>query len=342
MKNILVILVLFTMSFCNQVKKDTIKSENEIEEGLIGVQEWFDAWELIAADILEIQAQEPPLLIFFNDQYVFTNSNEPAKNSIKVNGPTYFGKELHWSKAEHYDSLTLPTGQKVPIGLMSFAGSTSNGSEEAFFIMGVPSFWKDAKVTSNELGDENLYTSVFLHEFAHSQQNRIFGVRLDQFEKSNEFKFELSDDMIQEDFEKDSAYLKDVKDEIATFYRAFHSDNNKETKQLLIKGLNMYKQRQEKYFVKERAIYKTLDDFFLTMEGIGQYVAVAWLTHPEGADLSIEHAVEGMRRGGKWWSQDESLALFLIYNKITKPDLGSEMFGTKLYTINQLLEEQVE
>ncbi|WP_211272641.1 hypothetical protein [Gelidibacter algens] len=340
MKNLVIVLILISICSCKQQNKE--RNNSEIEFELVGVQKWFNAWKLTANDILKIQPHEPPLMLFFDDEYVYTNSNEPPKNSIEINGPKFFGKELNWTKFKHNDSLTLPTNQRVPIGLMSFTAPISNGSEKAFFVMGVPLFWKNAKVTSKELGDENLYTSVFLHEFAHTQQNKIFGVKLDQFDRDNKFKLELSDDMIQEDFEKDSIYTKKIKAEINMFYDAFHANNILETKQLATKGLEMYNRRQKEYFVNDRAIYNTLDDFFLTMEGIGQYTTVAWLTHPKGGNLDIQKAVKGMRRGGKWWSQDEGLAMFLIYAKISNPELGKEMFGSDLNMINQLLEKQLK
>ena len=339
MKKLLIVLVIISISSCKQQNKETRNSEIEFE--LVGVQEWFNAWELISNEIIKIPTHEPPLMLFFDDEYVYTNSNEPQKNSVEIIGPKFFGKELNWTKTKHNDSLTLPTNQRVPIGLMSFTAPISKGSEKAFFIMGVPSFWKNAKVTSKELGDKNLYTSVFLHEFAHAQQNKIFGVKLDQFERDNKFKFELSDDMIQEDFEKDSIYTIMIKTEIETFYNAFYSDDMSKTKQLTSKGLEMYNKRQKEYFVSDRAFYKTLDDFFLTMEGIGQYTAVAWLTHPKGGNLDIQKAIKGMRRGGTWWSQDESLAMFLIYTKISNPELGKEMFGSELNIINQLLNKEL-
>jgi len=342
MKNFIVILILITIYSCKQQNHKESTSEKKMELELVGVQEWFNAWEMTTRDIFKIPPHEPPLMLFFDNEFLYTNSNKPAKNSIKINGPKFFEKELNWTKIKHNDSLTLPTGQTVPIGLMSFTAPISSGSEKAFFVMCVPSFWKDAKVTSIELGDENLYTSVFLHEFAHSQQNKIFGVRLDQFERDHQFKLGLNDDMIQEDFKKDPVYKEKIKDEINVFYNAFYSDNLEETKQLTIKGLEMYNKRQKEYFVDDKEIYKTLDNFFLTMEGIGQYVPVVWLTHPKGGNLDIKKAVKGMRRGGSWWSQDESLAMFLIYTKISNPDLGKEMFGSELNVINKLLEKQVK
>lgn len=325
---------------CQEQSKE--KNIPEIEPELVGVQDWFNAWELIAGDILKLKPHEPPLMLFFDDEYVYTNSGESFDNSIEINGPSFFGKNYKWIKVKHNDSLTLPTNQKIPIGLMSFAGSISSGSGKGFFVMGIPSYWKNSNITSEEIGDENLYKSVFLHEFAHSQQIKLFGVKLDQFERDYNLKFDLDDDIIQRDFEKDSIYAIKIREEIDLFYNAFYSKEISTTKQLVCEGLKMYKERQAKYFVNDRTPYKTLDDFFLTMEGIGQYIAVAWLTHPSGGNLEIEKAVNGIRRGGKWWSQDESLAMFLVYTKISNPELGKEMFGDNLNMINLLLEKQVE
>ena len=340
MKNLIAFLTLIAIISCKPQNKQN--QNNEIETELVGVQNWFNAWELIANNNLKIPPHDPPLMLFFDDEYLYTNSTELTKNSIEIIGPKFFGKKVNWTKVKHNDSLTLPTSQRVPIGLMSFTAPISSGSDKAFFVMGVPSLWKDYNVTSKELGDENLYTSVFLHEFAHTQQNKIFGVKLDQFESDHKFEFELSDDMIQEDFERDSIYTKKIKAEINVFYDAFYSENNSVVRQLVSKGLEMYNTRQKEYFINEKAIYKTLDDFFLTMEGIGQYTAVAWLTNPMGGNLEIGKAVKGMRRGGRYWSQDESLAMFLVYTKIADPELGKEMFGYDLKLINQLLEKQVE
>jgi hypothetical protein len=37
-----------------------------------------------------------------------------------------------------------------------------------------------------------------------------------------------------------------------------------------------------------------------------------------------------VRRGGKWWSQDEGFALFLILDKLSAPEnWASNMFGDK-------------
>lgn len=343
MKKLLIITIMVIVHVsCKQNKNEAQEINQIIEPELVGVQKWFDAWELVAKEIVKLPDHDPPLMLFYDSEYLYTNSAGKLGDGVKVTGPSFFGKELSWIKIKHNDSITLPTGLRVPVGLMSFTGSIENGSKDAFFVMGVPSFWKNANVKSKELGDENLYTSVFLHEFAHSQQNKNFGVKLDEFDRNYEFELELNDDMIQEVFKNDSQYTEDIKSEIKTFYKAASADDINEAKIIAKKGLEKYNKRQQQYFTKDREVYTSIDNFFLTMEGIGQYVAVAWLIHPKGADLNMQVAVDGMRRGGRWWSQDEGLALFLIYTKIAKPNLAKEMFGTDLKAINELLELQLK
>ncbi|MBN4073041.1 DDE-type integrase/transposase/recombinase [Crocinitomix catalasitica] len=86
---------------------------------------------------------------------------------------------------------------------------------------------------------------------------------------------------------------------------------------------------------------KELDDIFLSMEGLGQYVGVAWLIHPKGGNLPIEVAVKGFRRNGRWWSQDEGLALFLILNRLTNPNWKDDMFGKEPKYIVALLKQTI-
>jgi hypothetical protein len=105
--------------------------------------------------------------------------------------------------------------------------------------------------------------------------------------------------------------------------------------------LKLLKTRQSKYLKPEKEVLIEMDDIFLTMEGLGQYMIVAWLTLPEGGNIPLDIAVTAARRGKKWWSQDEGLALFLILKRLTEPDWANNMFGNDPGTIIELLEKEL-
>jgi hypothetical protein len=300
--------------------------------------EWFSAWKLVSKDIYKINKVKPVTFVFFDDKYVYATSTTTIKKGTTVKGCNLLNLNLKWRKALHNDSLLLPDHSTVPVGLLSFAAEIPNKNNQSFFVMPLPSFWKQAGVVSKELGLENLITGVFIHEFSHSQQMQNFGKKITEYEQQNNFGVDFSDDIVQTIFNKDTSYLKYYKKELTLFY-----DATKDTlldKVLVKQGMAIMQQRQTTYFTERYKNLGQIDNFFLTMEGLGQYSMFLWLIHPKGGNIKRTIAIEGVRRGGKWWSQDEGLALFLILDKLTiSKDWAKDMFGYKIKSVIAFINE---
>jgi hypothetical protein len=305
------------------------------------VKAWFAAWELMRRDVLHVHHTAPADFVFFDDRYLYTTAALSAPAGTPVPGPRWSTARLSWKRQALRDSITLPDHQVVPLSLMSFTAQDKKG--RPFFVMPLPSFWEKAGVSRKELGDLNLYTGVFLHEFSHSQQMQNFGRTMNKLEQDNLLGVDFNDDVVQTIFQKDSLYVSYYRSELSYFYEAACSTRPDSTRFWLQKGLGALKQRQQTFFVGTYKGLKEIDNFFLTMEGLGQYLMYAWLTNPKGANLSKEKTLAGVRRGGRRWSQDEGLALFLILVKRKAPSTwGREMFGTKTVSIVQLLHSMDE
>ena len=300
-------------------------------------KKWFTAWKLVSNQIYKIDRVAPVDFVFFDDKYIYSTSSTSIKNGSMVKGFNLMNLAFRWQKKLHNDSITLPDKSIVSINLMSFAAANSSDSTTPFFVMPLPGFWLHAGVSSKHLGLDNLITGVFIHEFSHSQQMQNFGKKITSFEQENNFGVEFTDDIIQTLFGKDSTYSKLYDTEIHLLYRSIA--NNKLNRQLLDKGLSVMQKRQKTYFKDKYENLKVLDNFFLTMEGLGQYAMFLWLTHADGANIKREKAIEGVRRGGKWWSQDEGFALFLILDKLTVPKKWVRaMYGDKAESIINLID----
>lgn len=323
--------------------KTTINNTEEIAypAGMKGVDKWFSAWEFISTHKLNLPPASAPAILFYDDKNMYTTSAVSSSDSATAfTGPALLGKQLPWKWRAHHGTLTIPDGQKVPVGLMSFAASDSGG--HPFFVMAAPAYWKTAGVESKELGLDNLMTAVFLHEFTHTRQQTGMGAMVDAIEKKHTFKDpELSDDIVQHTFQKDSNYVKVFRVETDKFYQAAFAKDTQTTKKLTREALVLLQKRQATYFIRNKSILKSLDNIFLTMEGLGQFVGFYWLQHPSGARVPFTKAVEGMRRKRNQWSQEEGLAMFLILDKLTKPDWRNELFGNKPKNIIELLETAV-
>jgi len=79
-----------------------------------------------------------------------------------------------------------------------------------------------------------------------------------------------------------------------------------------------------------------LDNTFLMLEGTAQWIGYAWLVHPKGGNADPSQAILAMRRG-KWWSQEEGLALFLVLNRLL-PGWPKIAFGDQPIGAIDLLE----
>lgn len=335
MTKVFYILFLFStsLSVCAQTKTDEQKRDSAF---YYATKKWFAAWKLVSKEIYKIEKVRPVEFVFFDDKYVYSTSAVTIKKGSPVMGNNLMNLKFQWKRQLHNDSLTLPDRSVVPINLMSFAAEIPSGNK-SFFVMPLPGFWQQAGVSSKELGLENLVTGVFIHEFSHSQQMQNFGKKMTAFEKQSNYGIEFSDDIIQHIFAKDTAYLKYYKKEIEFFYGSIKS--NKLDKTALKEALLLMKQRQNEYFKGKYENLKEIDNFFLTMEGLGQYSMFVWLTHPKGGNIKREIAIEGVRRGGKWWSQDEGFALFLILDKLTVPgNWAGDMFGYKTESVIALID----
>jgi hypothetical protein len=80
--------------------------------------------------------------------------------------------------------------------------------------------------------------------------------------------------------------------------------------------LERLRERRARWFTGANEKWRHLDDVFLTLEGVGQWVAWWWFTQPQGLQLDRALARRELRRDGRFWTQDEGLALFLVVDRL--------------------------
>ncbi len=306
-----------------------------------GLSKWFSAWELVSKDIYHLDKLEPVEFVFFDTQFVYSTSAVTIPEGELVSGPVLLGHQFAWKRMLHNDTVTLPDKSRVPIGLMSFAAELPGEKNRSFFVMPLPAFWQRAGVSSKELGDDNLVTGVFLHEFSHSQQMQNFGKKITALENANNFGIEFSDDIVQHLFDKDSSYTSSFAREVDIFYQAVTEKDSTVKDSLVKAGIDDLRSRHNKFFTGKYKNLQEIDEFFLTMEGLGQFTMYAWLTHKNGANLPHEVAVTGVRRGKKWWSQEEGFALFLLLGQISAAsNWAKPLFGDRTESVIELIESR--
>lgn len=274
------------------------------------ITRWLSAWELTSRDILKLPAAPAPIFVFYDSACVYTTSAVTAGGAAAADGPMLQGAKLPWRAAAHDDSLTLPDGSRLPVALMSFA--RSDQATGPYFVMAAPSYWRRMTRSAEEEG----FTAVFLHEFAHTRQIPGMGHVIGPIDSTWSYPEELDDDAVQRHFGSDSVYVAAYLAERDLLYRAAAAASDAEARALAKDALAMIQARHARWFIGRKAEFAILDDTFLSMEGAAQWAAAAWLAHPKGGGMTQEAAVAKMLGRRRWWVQDEGLALFLVVDRL--------------------------
>jgi hypothetical protein len=264
---------------------------------------WLDgalhAWDVVRAKDLKLAPVEPPVIVTYDRHCVYTALPfRPVK----------------WTGTAYDTLVSLPNGKKIPPGVVSFAASIGQSSK-GFFVMSLPSVWKAGGVTST-LGLEVLMQGVLVHEIMHTRQFYFVNPRLADLTRLYHLPDDISDDSLQGHFGGDPAYVKAYETERDLLFAAAAGPDDAQARGLARQALMRMRTRRARWFVAGEAKWRSLDDIFLTMEGLGQWAGLRAILGEGGRKLDDDATLKEWRRGGRYWTQDEGLALFLTIDRL--------------------------
>lgn len=299
------------------------------------------SWKTVRKNALGLPSATLPWLILFNGSCVIhINPNveflKPGASPAKPKSAVFGGTKVSAVMVSHNGKISLPEGGEVPAELLSFAAPYDQG-KASFLISALPSVWRKAPHLQNEPNVDKLATSVFVHEMTHTLHRGFYG-RLSEIEKRIKTTDEIDDDLIQRRFEKVDGFRAMVKAETKLLYDAASEPNRVEKRRLAALAFKSIDQRRKQYFSAETAAFAELEDVFLTMEG-----AANWAAFRSAMDqgLGRPDALKMIRRGGKYWSQELGLALFLVIDDLL-PNWQKRAFAEQNATAFELLRDAVK
>jgi len=281
------------------------------------INEQIDTWRGVSRDALRIDPDPLPLIIVFDETCAWSIDRE-------VRGTLHGG------------AVPLPDGEQVPARLMTFAGSYGP-SKKPFFVMAMPSIWRADPKHAGDAGLALLMRAVFTHEMAHTVQTAGIGQWLNDIESRLGLPGDLDDDIIQTRFGGDAGFRLAFEAERDALYEAAAQKDPARRRVLVSKAVSMMEARRTQYFTGANAIYAELEDVFLNMEGLGNWVAYQ-VTLREGMSEAGGQAF--IRRGRNRWSQEEGLAAFLVIDALV-PGWRAKVLQGKPASILGLLREAV-
>lgn len=287
----------------------------------------LEAWRFARREIAHINVPANTQAIFFDADCLFTSPNALTATAAG---------DLVWSGDTPGETVTLPGGQQIPIGVTSF---TSAEGDHAFFVMSEPSVWRAGNVTPGPMGLETLMVAVMLHEASHIAQSNTYGARINALSQRYQLSEDFNDDSLQHDFESNTDFSASVTRETELFFQAAAATDHAEALRLARQARDMMKARAARWFVGDKAYYSEAEDLWLTMEGSGQWVGYQWLINPRGGAQPVSVAMPAFGMRSRWWSQHEGLAVALTLDRLGAHDWANHAFGDGAQTLLQMLDE---
>jgi len=289
-------------------------------------QAWIDGalanWDYATATLLRLPPAELP-------QIVAVDAHCQA-NALPVSG-----QPIVWNGRLHAGEMQLPDGGKAPVGVVAFAGPDGTGPRDGFFVMSMPSIWREAGVAS-ELGLETLMDGVLLHEMMHTRQFASLNPHLAALSRKYGLPDDINDDSLQRAFEGDADYVQAFRAETELLYAAAAAPDDAEARRLAREALAAMRARHARWFTGANAKWAPLDDVFLQMEGLGQWLIYKWYVDGPRRTYAPDVAERAVRRRKTQWSQDQGLGLMLVVDRLV-PDWRARAFAPEPALAEELL-----
>ncbi|HZG42844.1 MAG TPA: hypothetical protein VEY93_07770 [Longimicrobium sp.] len=308
------------------------------------IQGALDDWHLVSRDFLRMEEPTVPWMVFIGPEcawHVAAKAGDgpdlAATLTPSAAALTLGTSPLDVRHVAHSGTVRLPGGGEVPVAPLSFAGPVGE-SGEAFFLMAMPSVWRRDPRTANEPDPETLLRAVFAHEITHTQQVAALYRRIDALEEAAGSPDDFDDDIVQSRFDTVPGFRAAYEAERDLLFRAAAESDSAQRRTLAGQALAAARERRARYFTGANAIYADIEDVFLNMEGVANWAAYRVILHHAGPGADGAQVLRAIRRGGRKWSQDEGLALFLVFDALL-PGWQQRVLGPEPPSVFTLLAE---
>lgn len=88
------------------------------------------------------------------------------------------------------------------------------------------------------------------------------------------------------------------------------------SRRLLREALSLTERRRARFFTGARAVHAELDDIFLVMEGVGEWVRFQVKRRQAPPASSWQRTLNDMMAEDETWSQQQGLVLFLLIDRL--------------------------
>lgn len=294
--------------------------ESPSEDNAAWMRGTLKQWQQTAVHELRLADVSLPWVIFFDAKCSWNvNASQPELDGLADHMHrgvfAYADDSLPLAAYAHGGNIGLPEGGAIPPQLILFA-STFGADRKPYMVMAMPEIWRMAPQHADQPAAEldRLIRSIFVHEMTHTKQSSAFSTRLDEIVTQNGINDdEMNDDIVQHRFAGEQGFSDSVDKERNLLFDAARTADERKAKALAQEAVGMIRKRHKEWLSGANAHLAELEDIFLYMEGTANWAAYRALLDQ---GMTPDEALPVLRRGGRYWTQDEGLAIFLAIDRL--------------------------
>jgi hypothetical protein len=289
-------------------------------------------WRQIGEPLLRVDPKPfPPLILFDTGCAYDVNPVERWNVTGKAHGGT----------------IRLPNGRSIQPTGVGITSPTS-GDTGVFLAIALPEAWRaDPRYGTSEsrAGWERYLVGAFAHEMTHARMLPFLLPRLRMLEAAV-YPDTIEDNAVQNRFGHDRVFAQSVQTETDLLYRAAVAPSASMRAQYVRTALTLMRERWDRYYVGDLAGWSELEQVFLDLEGVAQWVAfsVRW-GGATGASRSpgslFDRLLRRFRDNREFWSEDQGLLLVIALDALV-PDWQRQVLATDAPTVYELLSRAVQ
>lgn len=286
-------------------------------------QDALDTWRRSARDVLGVDVQEPPAMVFYDRRcaYYVALDDEPDADLVR-------DAPLRWADADvvvratpHGGEVRLPSGARVPASAPAAYASLyeRGGASRPFFVLALLEVWRAHPKAKDSLHLVERIAGVSQHELAHTVQLPKLKAVVASVVGDDPRFASLDDDVVQKRFGDDAAFTAAWTAERDLWFAAAGATAGDERRDLARRASAAGAARRARFFVGADAPYAALEDVFVVLEGTAEVVRY----HDTRRRLGLDHdaAVAFMRGTTNDQVQDHGLGMMLVVAALV-PDWG--------------------
>ena len=309
-----------------RVQADEVKPD---AEAVRWMQTALDRWEDVCRRHLRLPVESLAWVIFYDDNYAWHVSAEkdllPAHETATVT-LNFAGQPRELIRVAHKQGLWVPEREealplKADLSAMPYADD-----QKAFCIIPLPAMFHKLEGLGTAAEMDEFFLGIAQHELTHTRQFPFLMADIKRLSKRYPVPEHLDDNLLEDTFGKDKVYAQHFNREMNILGEAYMAGTPAQGRRDLARALTMIHQRRARYFVGKRKVYAPLEEIFLTLEGAGMWAHFQMAREHAPAGETMQTTLMNLARRMNAWSQVESLALFLLIDRLV-PNWQARFFA---------------